>query len=49
MHADIVLSIEQDEDGDLIHIRKNRNGAAGMKIPVVIRGEISRFEFDNTR
>mgnify|MGYP003333007069 CR=1 FL=1 len=43
-HADHVLSIVHEKGGSTIFVDKNRRGARGVGFPVVMRGEISRFE-----
>jgi len=43
-HADHVLNIIHDKSGSFINIEKNRRGQRGVSFPVVMRGEISRFE-----
>ena len=44
-HADCVLFIE----GDFIKVGKNRRGPREISIPVNLRGDISRFEYDDSR
>jgi replicative DNA helicase len=43
-HADHVLNIIHDKTGSSIFVEKNRRGQRGISFPVVMRGEISRFE-----
>ncbi len=43
-HADHVVSIEHEKSGSTIFVEKNRRGARGVGFPVIMRGEISRFE-----
>ena len=43
-HADHVLNIVHEKSGSTIFVEKNRRGARGVGFPVVMRGEISRFE-----
>jgi replicative DNA helicase len=43
-HADAVINIQHDKSGSAILVEKNRRGARGLAFPVVMRGEISRFE-----
>ena len=43
-HADHVLNIVHEKSNSNIMIEKNRRGARGLAFPVVMRGEISRFE-----
>lgn len=43
-HADAVINIQHDKNESAIFIEKNRRGARGVSFPVVMRGEISRFE-----
>lgn len=43
-HADHVLNIVHEKNESNIYIEKNRRGARGVGFPVVMRGEISRFE-----
>ena len=43
-HADHVLNIVHEKSASTIFVEKNRRGARGVGFPVVMRGEISRFE-----
>jgi replicative DNA helicase len=44
-HADCALLI----DGQFIKVAKNRRGPRNVSVPVNLRGEISRFAYDDTR
>ena len=43
-HADHALFIIHEKNNSSIVVEKNRRGARGVGFPVVMRGEISRFE-----
>jgi replicative DNA helicase len=43
-HADHVLNIIHDKNGSSIFVEKNRRGQRGISFPVVMRGDISKFE-----
>ena len=43
-HADHALFIIHEKNNSSIVVEKNRRGARGISFPVIMRGEISRFE-----
>ena len=43
-HSDHVWLIRKGEDGSAVHIAKNRDGERDRSFPVIMRGDISRFE-----
>jgi replicative DNA helicase len=47
-HADAVINIRHD-GSPIIVIDKNRRGQRGATVPVVMRGDISRFEEDQNQ
>lgn len=47
-HADVVINIRHD-GSPIIVIDKNRRGQRGATVPVVMRGDISRFEEDQNQ
>ena len=42
--ANIIIAIEQQDGRPQLLVAKNRRGQAGIKIPMTLRGDISRFE-----
>ena len=43
-HSDHVWLIRKGEDGPVVNIAKNRDGERDRSFPVIMRGDISRFE-----